>query len=74
MTDIGETPMFSKDPADKKQPQDSGRPVLEDAPCVWMQAGVTNFKLCNHASDCSNCPFDEATTLAWNGADDVEKP
>jgi hypothetical protein len=34
--------------------------------CVWMIAGVVNFKLCNHTPGCSTCLFDEAMRKAWN--------
>jgi glycine cleavage system H lipoate-binding protein len=29
-------------------------------PCVWMQAGVVDYKLCERDYDCDHCPFDEA--------------
>lgn len=29
-------------------------------PCVWMQAGVVDYKLCDRDYDCDHCPFDEA--------------
>jgi glycine cleavage system H lipoate-binding protein len=32
----------------------------EDSQCVWMKAGVINFKLCENAYDCLNCAFDKA--------------
>ncbi len=28
--------------------------------CVWMKAGVVNFKLCENGYDCTTCPFDKA--------------
>ncbi|MDR3556750.1 MAG: glycine cleavage system protein H [Syntrophobacteraceae bacterium] len=28
--------------------------------CIWMKAGVVNFKLCENAYDCMTCPFDKA--------------
>ncbi len=28
--------------------------------CIWMKAGVVNFKLCENAYDCTACPFDKA--------------
>lgn len=28
--------------------------------CLWMQAGVVDYKLCDRAYDCEHCPFDEA--------------
>jgi glycine cleavage system H lipoate-binding protein len=37
---------------------------LEDGQCIWMKAGVVNFKLCDHAYDCLSCPFDKAMAQA----------
>ncbi len=34
-----------------------GFQVAEDK-CIWMKAGVVNFRLCDNAYDCYNCPFD----------------
>ena len=31
-----------------------------DLPCIWMMAGVVNFKLCDYQYDCEHCPFDRA--------------
>jgi len=28
--------------------------------CVWMQAGVVDYKLCDRSYDCEHCPFDDA--------------
>jgi glycine cleavage system H lipoate-binding protein len=28
--------------------------------CVWMDAGVVDYKLCDRSYDCDHCPFDEA--------------
>lgn len=28
--------------------------------CVWMQAGVVGYKLCDREFDCDLCPFDAA--------------
>lgn len=28
--------------------------------CVWMKAGVVNFKTCENAFDCTSCAFDKA--------------
>ncbi|MFL6213965.1 MAG: hypothetical protein ACJ74J_08740 [Blastocatellia bacterium] len=30
------------------------------AECVWMQAGVVGYKLCDRQFDCEHCPFDLA--------------
>lgn len=27
--------------------------------CIWMRAGIVNFKLCENAYDCLTCPFDK---------------
>lgn len=35
----------------------TGSPGL--IPCVWMQAGVVGYKLCDRDYDCDHCPFDE---------------
>jgi len=31
-------------------------------PCIWMEAGVIDFKICNNNFDCPNCEFDRAMT------------
>jgi hypothetical protein len=28
--------------------------------CVWMDAGVVNYKLCDRGFDCERCPLDQA--------------
>jgi glycine cleavage system H lipoate-binding protein len=33
---------------------------LGENQCIWMKAGVVNFKLCDNAYDCLNCQFDKA--------------
>lgn len=33
-------------------------------PCIWMEAGVVDFKLCHHCFDCATCEFDRAMTAA----------
>src|SRR6516225_552687 len=30
------------------------------AECLWMEAGVVDYKLCDRSFDCEHCPFDEA--------------
>ncbi len=32
--------------------------------CVWMEAGVIDYKICNHNYDCVTCEFDRALTEA----------
>ena len=27
-------------------------------PCIWMQAGVADFKSCNNFNDCTTCKYD----------------
>jgi glycine cleavage system H lipoate-binding protein len=29
-----------------------------ELPCIWMDAGVIDYKLCDRNFDCENCPFD----------------
>lgn len=44
-------------PKMKKQPF-TGFQVVEEE-CIWMKAGIINFRLCDNAYDCYNCPFDK---------------
>lgn len=37
--------------------------------CIWMKAGVVNYKLCDNAFDCLNCPFDKAMSRSLQGHD-----
>ena len=30
--------------------------------CIWMEAGVIDFKICNNNFDCTSCEFDQAMT------------
>ena len=32
--------------------------------CIWMKAGVINFRLCDRVYDCSHCPFDKVMQRA----------
>lgn len=32
--------------------------------CIWMKAGVVNFRLCDNAYDCNSCPFDKGMRKA----------
>jgi len=40
-----------------------GFKVLEDE-CIWMKARVVNFRTCDNAYDCYNCPFDKGMRKA----------
>ncbi|MBL7175053.1 MAG: glycine cleavage system protein H [Desulfobacteraceae bacterium] len=42
-----------------------GFQVVEDE-CIWMKAGIVNFRLCDNAYDCYNCPFDKGMRKAMN--------
>jgi glycine cleavage system H lipoate-binding protein len=33
---------------------------MHENQCVWMKAGVVNFKICENAFDCTSCAFDKA--------------
>ncbi len=41
----------------------AGFQVIENE-CIWMKAGVVNFRLCDNAYDCFNCPFDKGMRKA----------
>lgn len=45
--------------------------IGDELPCVWMKAGVINFKLCDNAYDCLTCSFDKA--MSARVADHPEK-
>jgi glycine cleavage system H lipoate-binding protein len=32
---------------------------MNDNQCVWMKAGVVNYKICENAFDCTTCAFDK---------------
>ncbi|MGD8948141.1 MAG: hypothetical protein PVI62_15860, partial [Desulfobacterales bacterium] len=40
-----------------------GFQVIENE-CIWMKAGVVNFRLCDNAYDCNSCPFDKGMRKA----------
>ena len=33
---------------------------MSENQCIWMKAGVVNFKICENAFDCTSCAFDKA--------------
>jgi hypothetical protein len=33
---------------------------ISENQCIWMKAGVVNFKICENAFDCTSCAFDKA--------------
>ncbi len=35
-------------------------------PCIWMEAGVIDFKVCNHDFDCTTCDFDRVMSETAN--------
>ena len=46
----------------KNEEKKSGLQVLSmtENQCIWMKAGVVNYKICDNAFDCTSCPFDKA--------------
>ncbi len=40
-----------------------GFKLLEDR-CIWMKAGIINFRSCDYDNGCYNCPFDHAMRSA----------
>lgn len=47
----------------EKKKEVVGFRVLENE-CIWMKAGVVNFRTCDNAYDCYNCPFDKGMRKA----------
>ena len=43
----------------------AGLNVIEKQ-CVWMQAGIINFRVCERDYDCFHCPFDQAMRSAMD--------
>ncbi|RLD69444.1 MAG: glycine cleavage system protein H, partial [Bacteroidetes bacterium] len=43
---------------DSKKKRVMGYRVIEDE-CIWMKAGIINFRLCDNVYDCYNCAFDK---------------
>lgn len=44
-----------------KRKADSLKAVASpDEPCIWMEAGVIDYKLCNNYYNCHDCSFDRA--------------
>jgi len=48
---------------DREKKYVKGFNVLEDE-CIWMKAGVVNFRRCDNSFDCSSCPFDKGMRKA----------
>jgi glycine cleavage system H lipoate-binding protein len=46
----------------KKMPAHPSQPLKGE--CVWMRAGVINFKLCDGEYDCYHCAFDQSMRQA----------
>lgn len=65
--------MFARHQAENKKRQGPSVFEIEESFCVWMEARIVNFKLCNHAYDCLSCPFDLAMRAAWSQGRDGRK-
>lgn len=55
----------------KTQKTVTGFQVLEKE-CIWMKAGVVNFRLCDNDFDCNSCPFDKGMRTAMAIGDDTK--
>jgi len=49
-----------------------GMQVIENE-CIWMKAGVVNFRLCDNAYDCTTCPFDTGMGKAMKSKSSSKK-
>lgn len=47
-----------------------GFQVLEEE-CIWMKAGVVNFRQCDNGFDCNSCPFDKGMRKAMGVGNDL---
>lgn len=47
--------------------------VVEDE-CIWMKAGVVNFRLCDNVYDCYSCPFDKGMQRTLSSGPRAEAP
>ncbi len=45
---------------------------VEEDECIWMKAGIVNFRLCDNAFDCYNCPFDSGMQRAMGIRDHAD--
>lgn len=52
----------------KTRPRIQGFQVVENE-CIWMKAGVINFRLCDSAYDCNHCAFDKGMRRAMGITD-----
>jgi len=55
----------------KTQKRVIGFQVVEDE-CIWMKAGVVNFRACDNAYDCNSCPFDKGIRRAMGLGNDFK--
>jgi glycine cleavage system H lipoate-binding protein len=49
----------------------TGFRVVEDE-CIWMKAGVINFRFCDNAYDCYTCPFDKGMQRAMSSGEKID--
>jgi glycine cleavage system H lipoate-binding protein len=45
---------------------------VEEDKCIWMKAGVVNFRLCDNVFDCYQCPFDTGMQRAMSSGNHSE--
>lgn len=48
-----------------------GVDIMEDR-CIWMKAGVINFRMCDNAFDCNTCGFDKAMRKAMRISPEID--
>jgi glycine cleavage system H lipoate-binding protein len=66
-----------KEPAKTKSQHRVAVFQVTENECIWMKAGVVNFRLCDCGYDCNHCAFDKAMQKAMNtlqeGGEKAEK-
>jgi glycine cleavage system H lipoate-binding protein len=69
-TEAKEAANMKKKEENSKKKHLIGFRVMEDE-CIWMKAGVVNFRICDNTYDCYTCPFDKGMQRAMSSGEKV---
>jgi len=61
----------AKKKSDRSRKTVKGFNVLEDE-CIWMKAGVVNYRKCDNGFDCTHCAFDKGMRKAMGIGENLE--
>ena len=57
----------------KRHEERKGRLIPEgELKCVWMEAGLVSYKLCDYEYECERCPFDQVFRIRTNASGSQE--